>query len=29
MKYQFDAASNIEAVGNENHGVLQWLKKYW
>lgn len=29
MKDQFDAASIIEAVGNENHGVLQWLKKHW
>lgn len=29
MKDQFDAASIIEAVGNGNHGVLQWLKKHW
>jgi hypothetical protein len=26
---QFAAASMIEAVGDGNHGVLQWLKKRW
>jgi HEPN domain-containing protein len=26
---QFAAASMLEAVGDENHGVLQWLKKHW
>jgi hypothetical protein len=26
---QFAAASLIKAVGNEQHGVLQWLKKHW
>jgi len=26
---QFAAASMIEAVGDQNHGVLQWLKKRW
>lgn len=26
---QFAAASMIQAVGDENHGVLQWLKKRW
>lgn len=26
---QFAAASMIRAVGDENHGVLQWLKKHW
>lgn len=26
---QFAAASMIHAVGDQNHGVLQWLKKHW
>jgi hypothetical protein len=26
---QFAAASMIRAVGDQNHGVLQWLKKHW
>jgi HEPN domain-containing protein len=26
---QFAAASMIQAVGDQNHGVLQWLKKHW
>ena len=26
---QFAAASMIQAVGDGNHGVLQWLKKHW
>ena len=26
---QFAAASMLQAVGDENHGVLQWLKKHW
>jgi phosphoribosylformylglycinamidine (FGAM) synthase-like enzyme len=26
---QFAAASMINAVGDQNHGVLQWLKKRW
>ncbi len=26
---QFAAASMISAVGDPNHGVLQWLKKRW
>jgi HEPN domain-containing protein len=26
---QFAAVSMINAVGEENHGVLQWLKKHW
>jgi len=26
---QFAAASIIQAVGDQNHGVLQWLKKHW
>ena len=26
---QFAAASMIQAVGDVNHGVLQWLKKHW
>jgi HEPN domain-containing protein len=26
---QFAAASMIAAVGNQDHGVLQWLKKHW
>jgi hypothetical protein len=26
---QFTAASMIEAVGDQDHGVLQWLKKRW
>jgi HEPN domain-containing protein len=26
---QFAAASMIEAVGDQEHGVLQWLKKRW
>jgi HEPN domain-containing protein len=26
---QFAAASMISAVGDPNHGVLQWLKKHW
>ena len=26
---QFAAGSMLEAVGDENHGVLQWLKKHW
>jgi HEPN domain-containing protein len=25
----FAAAGMIEAVGEQNHGVLQWLKKHW
>jgi HEPN domain-containing protein len=25
----FAAASIIAAVGDQNHGVLQWLKKHW
>lgn len=29
MKDQFAAASIIEAVGNGDHGVLQWLKRHW
>lgn len=26
---QFAAASMLQAVGDGNHGVLQWLKKHW
>ena len=26
---QFAAASMIDAVGDQQHGVLQWLKKHW
>lgn len=26
---QFAAASMIDAVGNQQRGVLQWLKKHW
>ena len=26
---QFAAESMIQAVGDPNHGVLQWLKKRW
>lgn len=26
---QFAAASILNAVGDPNHGVLQWLKKHW
>jgi hypothetical protein len=26
---QFAAASILDAVGDPNHGVLQWLKKHW
>ena len=26
---QFAAANIINAVGDPNHGVLQWLKKHW
>ena len=26
---QFAAARMIQAVGDQNHGVLQWLKKHW
>jgi hypothetical protein len=26
---QFAAASMIHAVGEQNHGVLPWLKKHW
>jgi hypothetical protein len=26
---QFAAASMIQAVGDKNHGVLQWLKRHW
>jgi hypothetical protein len=26
---QFAAASMISAIGDPNHGVLQWLKKHW
>jgi hypothetical protein len=26
---QFAAASMINAVGDQQHGVLQWLKKHW
>lgn len=26
---QFAAASILSAVGDPNHGVLQWLKKHW
>lgn len=26
---QFAAASMLQAVGDVNHGVLQWLKKHW
>lgn len=29
MRDQFAAASMIEAVGDKNHGVLQWLKRHW
>ena len=29
MYDQFAAASMIHAVGDQNHGVLQWLKKHW
>ena len=29
MRDQFAAASMIQAVGDQNHGVLQWLKKHW
>jgi hypothetical protein len=29
MRDQFAAASIINAVGDEQHGVLQWLKKHW
>jgi len=26
---QFTASSMIQAVGDQNHGVLQWLRKRW
>jgi len=26
---QFAAASMLQAVGDQGHGVLQWLKKHW
>src|SRR4051812_39061274 len=26
---QFAAAGMLQAVGDQNHGVLQWLKKHW
>jgi len=26
---QFAAASMIQSIGDQNHGVLQWLKKHW
>jgi CheY-specific phosphatase CheX len=26
---QFAAESMVEAVGNQTHGVLQWLMKHW
>jgi hypothetical protein len=26
---QFAAASMVHAVGDQNHGVLQWLKNHW
>ena len=29
MRDQFAAASMIQAIGDLNDGVLQWLKKYW
>ncbi len=29
MLDQFAAASMLGAVGDQNHGVLQWLKKHW